>query len=56
MINSHVLCLNRVRSWQKAKAPPGEIEAVVVVGNIDGAQVPGLVDEEVQHVECVEGS
>jgi hypothetical protein len=29
---------------------PSEVEAEVVVGDVDGAEVPVLVDEEVHHV------
>jgi hypothetical protein len=32
------------------EAAPGEIEAVVIVGDVDCAEIPGFVDEEVEYI------
>ena len=53
-VHAEILRLDGVRRGQKAETAPGEIEAVVVVGNVDGAQVPRLVDEEVSHIQDLE--
>ena len=50
-VQAQILALDGVRGRQKAEAAPGEVEAVVVVGDVYGAQVPRLVDEEVDNVD-----
>lgn len=46
--------MKRVVCREEAKTPPDQIKAVVVVGDIDGAEVPGFVDEEVNRVDGLE--
>jgi hypothetical protein len=36
------------RRRDPGEAAPGEIEAVVIVGDVDCAEIPGFVDEEVE--------
>ena len=49
-IVAQVQRLQRVRHRQEDSVSPGEVEAEVVVRDVDGAQVPALVVEEVQDV------
>lgn len=46
--------LNGIHAREPDKGPPSEVEAEVVVSNVNGAQVPGLIDEEVKDVHCVQ--
>lgn len=53
-VQAEVLCLEGVSCGEKAETPPGQVKAVVVVRDVDCAQVPGFVDEEVQDVKGLE--
>lgn len=49
-----VLSLQRVHQWKPYKVAPGEIEAHVIVCNIDGPEIPVLVPEEIDDIQGVQ--
>ncbi len=53
-MKGQVLDLQRVHGGQEGGGAPGEVEAEMVVADVDGAEVPALVHEEVDHVEGME--
>lgn len=46
--------LQRVKVRQPDTVSPAQVPPEVVVANVDGFQVPGLVPEEVQHVDALQ--
>lgn len=50
-VQAQVLALDSVGGRQEAKATSGEIKAVIVVGDVDGAQIPRIVDEKVNYID-----
>lgn len=53
-ILGEVLSLQGVDCGQPDDAAPREVESEMVVADVDGAEVPVFVDEEVEYVDCVE--
>lgn len=49
-----VLGFDGIQLRKKDYTVPGEVEAEVVVGDVDGADVPVFVEEEVEDVDCLE--
>lgn len=39
-IQAEVLTLDRVHGWQVTEAAPSKVKAIVIMGNVNGAQVP----------------
>lgn len=52
-VDCQVLGLKSVNTWEPDNGSPSEVEAKVVMANIDSAKVPILVDEEVDDVDGV---
>lgn len=48
-----ILCLGRIGCREEAETIPDQVEAVAV-GDVDGVQVPGFVDEEVNRINGLE--
>ena len=53
-VTCEILHLQRVHGRKPRGRAPGEVEAKVVMANVNGANVPILVDEEVDDVDGVQ--
>jgi len=49
------LVLESIDAWKPGHASPCEVESEMVMTNVDSPEVPVLIDEEVEHVDCVKG-
>ena len=45
-----ILYLQRVHGWKPCGRAPGKIEAKVIMANVNGANVPILIDEKVDDI------
>lgn len=53
-VPGEILRLQGVHEGEPDRGAPGEVKAEVVVADVDGAEVPVFVDEEVDDVDGVE--
>lgn len=53
-IKAEILCLESVGRGEEAEATPGQVEAVMIMSDIDSTEVPRLVDEKIQDVDQLE--
>lgn len=53
-IPSQVLALDCVNVRKRSHRAPAEIEAKVIVTNVEGFEVPGFVHEQIDHIDGVQ--
>lgn len=52
-VDGEVLGLERVHGWEPDKGAPCEVEAEVIMADVNGAEIPVLINEEVEDVDGV---
>lgn len=53
-ISGQILCLEGIYSWKPDDGAPSQVEAKVVMTDIDRPKVPVFIDEKIHHIQSVQ--